>query len=321
MARYNALVIGLGRIGLGFDLTGPRDQILTHTKAYLMNKNFNLIGGIDIDARARRDFTSFCRRRSYASVKEFRRLNDSKIDVVSLCTPSHIRLTEFSKAISLKPRLVMIEKPIAMTLKEARAIKRIARDRQIKVYVNYMRRVDPFFSRLKAMLDNKRFGEPVFISITYTGGLYKNASHFIDLMLGYFGPPKSVRRIKTISSGRGDTDCSFVLRYPSFDINFSCVPSDTYSVGDIDIFLSKGKVSISGFGARVSAFDTVGDPVFSGFNMLRRRSLSLKPALDNYQAYVVAHIANVLKHDQEPISDAGSAIATLSVCRKVQRGN
>ena len=48
-SKYSVLIIGLGNIGMRFDYeNNSKNIILTHAKAFKLNNNFNLIGGVDI---------------------------------------------------------------------------------------------------------------------------------------------------------------------------------------------------------------------------------------------------------------------------------
>jgi hypothetical protein len=41
------IVIGLGRVGWGYDLNGPETCRFTHTNAFQSHPGFELIGGVD----------------------------------------------------------------------------------------------------------------------------------------------------------------------------------------------------------------------------------------------------------------------------------
>ena len=45
----NTLIVGLGKIGMLYDI--KKKAYLTHTKCIQKNKNFNLVGGIDLSLK------------------------------------------------------------------------------------------------------------------------------------------------------------------------------------------------------------------------------------------------------------------------------
>lgn len=318
--KYNAIIVGLGNIGLGYDLNSNGTHILTHTKAYLKNANFNLVAGIDIAADKRKSFEKYSRKRAFKTIENFKKINEERIDIVSLCTPENVRLPEFKKIISLKPKLIIIEKPIALTLKEANKMKQLADESKIKLYVNYTRRVDPFLSKLKEAFCSGEFGQPRLIKVNYTGGLYKNASHFIDLLMFYFGSPKNMKCLEIKKRKNSDFDATFILSYSGFDVFFNAVPIDDCFVCEVDIFLSRARVIMLDGGIVIKTFKVVKDPIFKGCFALKEVPLKIKPEPYRYQANVLNHIVEVLKYNKPLASDEKSAIATLLVCKRIENG-
>ena len=43
----DTLVIGLGKVGMGYDYHFKDDKIKSHSKAIITNRNFKLVGGSD----------------------------------------------------------------------------------------------------------------------------------------------------------------------------------------------------------------------------------------------------------------------------------
>jgi len=317
---YTAAVIGLGNIGMCFDLKSKPAHILTHTKAYLTDKRFDLQAGVDINAGKRKTFESFSGKKAYASTDALCAVAQAPIDVISLCTPENVRLSEFKKLLPLKPRLVIIEKPIALSVEEAVEIRHLARRQGVRIFVNYIRRADPFFREVRRIVGAGELGRPLLVSVRYSGGLYKNASHFIDLMLYYFGEPRGLVRIKRKERKKGDCDCSFTLCYDGFDVHFQDVSDRGYSTGELDFFFSAGRITVADFGARARVFTCVDDPVFRGFTALRESPLRVGPQLHTYQRNVLEHVYRVLEGKENPVSDADSALATARLCARIDDG-
>ncbi len=316
--KYNALVVGLGKIGLGFDLDSDSSHILTHTKAYLKHKDFNLIAGIDINISRRKEFKDYTGKMAYSDIGQFKKDNNTKIDIVSLCTPEKVRYSEFIKIVSLKPKLVLIEKPIALTIKEAKNIKAMADKHKIRIFVNYTRRIDPSFENLRKILRAKKLGNVSLVKINYNGGMYKNASHFIDLIMHYFEVPKKIRCLSIKKRKGGDFDASFILNYKNFEVFFNYVPAVAYFIAEMDIFLSKGRISVFDGGIGIKAFKAVRDPVFKNYFALKEAPLSVKPQPFRCQLNVLDRIVETLKNNKTLASTAKSALDTLQVCKKIE---
>ena len=67
---YSVLIIGLGKIALGFDLDSAQNNIFSHTKAFLSNDAFELVGGVDVAVERRVEFEEYSGKSSFASVDE-----------------------------------------------------------------------------------------------------------------------------------------------------------------------------------------------------------------------------------------------------------
>jgi len=316
--KHNVLVVGLGKIGLGFDLSSDSCYILTHTKAYLRHKDFNLIAGIDINMSRRKEFKDYTGKMAYSDIRQFKKYNNTKIDIVSLCTPEKVRYSEFIKIVSLKPKLVIIEKPLALTPSEAVKIKSTADKNNIKIFVNYTRRVDPSFENLRKILRAKKLGNVSLVKINYNGGMYKNASHFIDLIVHYFGVPKKIRCLNIKKRKDGDFDASFILRYKNFEAFFNYVPAAAYFIAETDIFLSKGRISVFDGGIDIKVLKAVRDPVFRSCFALKEIPLGIAHQPYRCQLNVLYHIAKALKNNKPLASTAKSGLDTLKICKKIE---
>ena len=57
MIAKDCLLIGLGQIGMGYDLLLDDQFILTHAKAISLHKDFNLVAAVDTSNELRKKFT------------------------------------------------------------------------------------------------------------------------------------------------------------------------------------------------------------------------------------------------------------------------
>ena len=55
---FNVLIIGLGQIGMGYDFDLDQDKyVYSHAAAFSQHKDFNIVGGVDIDSKFGKFFT------------------------------------------------------------------------------------------------------------------------------------------------------------------------------------------------------------------------------------------------------------------------
>ena len=112
------------------------------------------------------------------------------LDVVGVCTPDDRHADLVVAAAERGVRAIMCEKPLATTLADAdRMIAAIERNGTV-VAVEHTRRWDPFFHRVKELIDAGRIGQVLSIVGTLHGEramLFRNGTHILDLICYYAG--------------------------------------------------------------------------------------------------------------------------------------
>lgn len=149
--KYTACVIGTGRIGftLGFDK--KREQPASHTMALLDNPNIRIIAGCDINHDSLIQWKKFVDSRilQFSFLKQNRVQIFSDIDelfkncnpdIVTIAVNEDSHLSAALNVISKRPRLVILEKPVALNSKEAGLIEKTSKKFSVPVLVNHERR-------------------------------------------------------------------------------------------------------------------------------------------------------------------------------------
>lgn len=104
------------------------------------------------------------------------------LDLVSVATtaPHHLKLARL--AVSAGVSRILIEKPISVSLKDARAFINECQASQVQVAVNYSRRWMPEYLAIKRCIEAGSIGKLRQISVVIgRGELAMHASHFFDL--------------------------------------------------------------------------------------------------------------------------------------------
>ena len=91
-------------------------------------------------------------------------LEDDSVDAVYLATPVFLHAPQAVAAMEAG-KDVLVEKPMALDLRQAREMCRVARERGRRLSVAYYRRFWPRFQLVKEMLDRGELGQPVLIRI------------------------------------------------------------------------------------------------------------------------------------------------------------
>ena len=121
-AKHKALIIGLGNIGMGYDYNlSHHDYILTHAQALHNDRNYELLGGVDISRKKQSDFTKKFNLPSFSKINsEVKSLNP---DVVSISVNTEFHLNVLKEVVrSLSPKLIVLEKPISAFKNEIKLI-------------------------------------------------------------------------------------------------------------------------------------------------------------------------------------------------------
>jgi predicted dehydrogenase len=206
---------------------------------------------VDPDPAARQDATQLWQGRTEASVlSAMGAIPEGSVDVITLCTPTEQRGGDVEAALALRPKVLIVEKPLASGLPEAARLKTMVEDAGVVLRVNYNRRFD---RRTRDFVE--RFpGTPQKIVLRYGRGLYNYASHMIDLLMQWFGPIATVQS-HTNQLGRfehftDDLNIDFWCRFQNgIEAVFIGLHGLAYDQFDIDIYFADQRLSYLSGGA------------------------------------------------------------------------
>ena len=305
----SAAVVGLGRIGLGYDLESSPEQVFSHTKSILVHPAFELVGGVDPDPVRRREFEQFSSARAYATIEDL--TSEIRPDVLAVAVPTSEHLRTVERIVEIfSPRLLLIEKPVTGNVSNAERIGALAEKSNILLMVNYMRRFEPRHREFAARFKREEYGKALAGTIYYSKGLYNSCSHYLSLCIEWFGRPDGI--ISIPGPLDQDPDLDFVMRYGAFSICVQAGREDNYSIGEIDLLFEKARVRFSGFCERIELYTVVEDPAFRGLHRLRTEPLLVEPEMSRYQYHVYEAVFRAL--DEGRACGYDNALDTLRVC-------
>jgi predicted dehydrogenase len=161
-------------------------------------------------------------------------IRDDRVEVVDISLPPHLhrRIVEAAFAAG---KHVIVQKPMATTLADARAIVDAGRQAGLKLAVNQNGRWDPAIRACRALIDRGVFGQLVTASFELRTrqpwqGFWTDSEHYPRLMLlgmsihhldqfrFLFGDPLDVTAVTSTYPGQpwaGDSIAVYVLRYAS----------------------------------------------------------------------------------------------------------
>lgn len=306
------LIIGLGQIGMGYDLHLEQDgPIFTHARAYSQHPEFQLLGGVDPNAQYREAFSiNYCCP-AYPDVVAA--LAQHRPDLVIIAVPTQFHGQTLFRVLELScPKMILCEKPLAYDLREARAMVRACAERGVKLYVNYMRRSDPGVIEIKRRISGGEFGAPVKGVVWYSKGFFHNGSHFFNLLEYWVGPMQS---FKVLNSGRlwGETDPEpdVAVTFERGKFVFLAAWEEAFSHYTVELLSPLGRLRYEQEGKLIQWQPAEPDPHFNGYTVLSARHELIESGMQRYQWHVAEQLARALDGRDAQLCAATDALQTL----------
>jgi predicted dehydrogenase len=184
--KYRAAIVGLGQVGLLFDLDSKRKGVWTHFSAYeTLNDKYDLVAVCDINTHncilASERKPSL---RVYSDIAGM--MSSEKLDVVSICTPPEYHSGQIS-FLSNKTKAIICEKPLDSNLDGCQNSLNLCNQHKTIVAVNYYKRFEGCIPQVKKILDDRVIGDITTATTYYSGPLDAVGSHAINLLQFLFG--------------------------------------------------------------------------------------------------------------------------------------
>ncbi len=215
-AKLRIAVAGLGRIGWRF-----------HCNTLAKHRDYKLVAVADTEAdRCAEAEDTF----GVAAFRDYYDMLDrARLDAVAIATPTHLH-KDMALAALKAGRHVLLEKPMALGLREAQAIARAAERSGLKLTVYQPHRANAYYQHLRRIIDSGRIGQVYWVRRgmfsfsrrndwqslrKFGGGMLANyGAHALDLVLNVTG--YDVKRVfgdLMLSASMGDADDVVKIAY------------------------------------------------------------------------------------------------------------
>ncbi|MEM3040878.1 MAG: Gfo/Idh/MocA family oxidoreductase, partial [Nitrososphaerota archaeon] len=272
---------------------------------------------------------------AYKDAEEVLRRKD--IDIVDVCTPTHTH-ANYSITSMNAGKHVFLEKPIALSLKDADAIIETAKKNKVKLMVGHVLRFFPEYMKAKELIDQGMIGEPViartfrggpipewspwFLDKTQSGGVAIDlAIHDVDYLMWVFN--KRVERVYAIINRLVHKDISaedFALINLRFEDGGTALVEANWALPKMHPFTMKFEVD--GTKGMITLDNQSPVPVklitnesISGFSP---ETLPWRPAVHPFPVdpfyRELKHFVECIKEDRTPMTDGVVARRSLEVC-------
>lgn len=154
MKKVNVGVIGVGAMGYN------------HARVYSILEESNLIGVSDVSKQNLTNVTDKYETKGYLNYDEL--LKNPDIELISVCVPTTFHHNVVMDCIEAGKH-VLVEKPIAFTLKEANEMVKAAREKGVMLATGHVERFNPAVQKAKELLDNDVIGTIVSLAAKRVG--------------------------------------------------------------------------------------------------------------------------------------------------------
>lgn len=305
------LLVGLGQIGMGYDLQLEQDAVYSHARAFSRVPGFALAAGVDGDAARRAQFSEHFGAPAYASVAAALAAH-GEIDVLVIAVPTAQHGAVLREVLAqASPRAVLCEKPLADELAEARAMLALCAARGAALYVNYIRRSDAAAIEVARRIASGAMAGPLKGVCWYSKGLRHNGSHFFNLLEYWLGP---MRSFSVLDAGRlwqqHDPEPDVRVAFERGSVVLLAAREEAFSHYTIELVAGNGRLRYEQGGQQVSWQPAVAGAL-AGYTVLAAQAESLPSGMRQYQLHVAQQLAAALRGEPHVLCSGAEALATL----------
>ncbi len=303
---YRAGIVGLGNIGLLFDLDErARRRYLypTHASVYQAHPRTQLVAACDRDVARREELRQHYNVEFlFDEVDEM--LRNQALDILSVCVPAEVQDEVVRAAIRRSIRLIFCEKPFTTSSALAKELLAEARSSKSSLLVNYWRRFDPSHAEVKRLIEEKRIGTIQEIRAIYGNGLQNVGSHVVDLLLWYVGPVQWVIGVESVKDRAKDPGLDLIIGFKN-GVRATLVAHSYryYRILELDILGSNGRISISNEGLDIRCYGVEANEDVSGAQQLGGSPSEIQSTVGDALYHGMDYLTRLLDQSKQVFSE------------------
>ena len=334
MKQYQAAIIGTGRIGFLLGKDRKREQPAAHTAALNANKRIKLIAGCDIDGtRLNLWQKENPQAKIFGHIDNL--LSETTADIITVAVNEDAHLSTTLKVLKSRPRLVILEKPVALNTEEAYKIKEISTQLQVPVMINHERRFSKDYQLVKKLIDENKLGSlqlirgslwsgmRVYSASQETSGTYSlihDGTHLVDIVQYLLGIQLENPIVSNIIRDKKNSVRQAEINYL---VNNNIAVSLTFSGQckyfgfDLELRFSEGRILI---GNGLFQVETKKEsPYYSGFFSLLKNRKYKAAHKSGYFSNMIQNAVDFLDNKSPLISTLDDGINTLKTLEDIKK--
>ena len=248
--KYKGIVIGAGAIGALLEAEPNRPKPATHAGALSTSLRSELVAIVDTNKDALKKAAKlFPKARTYTSLQNA--LTEIKPDIACIATGASTHLALIKTLGEAGVPMIVCEKPLAVSVQEAKAIEKIVRKHKTTFVLNYQRRFFNTFNEAQKGIRKGTIGKVQAVTCYYSNGLYSNGGHTVDALQYLLSD--SIKSARGHSGQgvhpKGDLQALAHLTFTK-GTKATLVPLDQsfYGIHDFHIYGTKGAYHLTDYG-------------------------------------------------------------------------
>lgn len=331
MEKFKVAIVGVGRIGftLGFDK--KREQPASHTFALLQNKHIELVAACDTNDEQLQLWKKYTKKsKVYTELSQMLAADSYDIVVIAVNEEYHFSVT--MQVLSSKPRLIILEKPVATSVKTALEIQQKAQEFNVPVLINHERRFAKDYQLAKKMLG--KIGQLQYIRASLFSGLrvykkseeqtgfyslFHDGTHLVDivsfLLNGELGECTTTHVLVDDEKAIRNVEFS-VQNNSGIIVSFSISGKSRFFAFELDIVGTEGRIKIgNGF---FKFYQRKESSLYTGFYSLVHNKKIKSPKKTEYFSAMVNHAVEFLQGKTALQSTISDGIQDLIILEKIK---
>lgn len=312
MRHYSAAIVGLGNVGLRYDLGAKNgERVTSHARAFASHPGYRLVAGVDPDEAGRRLLEQYYNVPSFPDVASLRAAGIEP-EVWSIAASTALHAAILDEIVTFRPAAILCEKPLAGSLRDAVRMVAAAEECGCALAVNYMRRFEPGLLALRKKIIDGHLGEIYKGTAWYSKGLLHNGSHLVDLLSFLLGAGDSVQIIDAGRIWGGyDPEPDLSIVFGSTRVVLQAVREECFSFCQFELIGTAGTACYMEGGHRIELRQTHVDPALPGYRLLDTEPEELATDLRRYQWHSVDALYRHLESGEALNSSGATALAAL----------
>lgn len=320
-------------IGSQFDeVLSNNKNVLTHAGAFSKNRNCQLLALCDVNSSRAENAAAFWGvSLSYTNISEM--LKENPIDLLVVATSSKVRLEIIKEALLAGVKYFVIEKPLAINLKDSRELVNMLDTAGAKTIVNFSRRWDHSIVQMRDAISSE-IGLIQRVTGFYGKGLINNGSHMIDLVSNVLrANPIRVRALGSLlpraeANWLDGTDQAIDAqvifsndRKQEFCLNLLATDQSAFSCFSMQIIGNRGVYEYSQGGREISLRTTIPDQNYDDYTILGPSNKKDSFLFESMTVMAAEAINMALGKINQSSCDIHCALRTTSVVESIKKSS